>query len=151
MASLHDAVEAVVVRLGLELDEITQAKAGSRVLVRIILDGDGSDGRGLNLDEVAAASKKISEALDESNVMGDRPYVLEVGTRGVEAPLTKPSHWRRNSGRLVKVSQSDGEPFTARILSVHDDGVELEGCEFLPFTQVKKAIVQVEMNRGDEE
>ena len=46
----------------------------------------------------------LSEALDDSDAMGEQPYVLEVTSPGVDRPLTLPRHWRRNAGRLVTVT-----------------------------------------------
>jgi len=150
MASLKDVVESVLVRRDIDLEEISQTKAGSRTVVRITIDGDGAQGVGLTLDEVAEASKQISQALDDSGVMGERPYVLEVGTRGVDKPLTKPAQWRRNVGRLVKVTRRDGEPVVARIQSVGENDVRLSDDITIGFDQVAKAVVQVEMNRDEE-
>jgi len=150
MASLKDVVESVLTRRDIDLEEISQTKAGSRTVVRITIDGDGADGHGLNLDEVAQVSKEISQALDDTNVMGERPYVLEVGTRGVDKPLTKPAQWRRNIGRLVKVSRLDGEPVVARILAVGDNDVRLSDDITISFDHVTKAVVQVEMNRDED-
>ena len=150
MASLKDVVESVLVRRGIDLEEIKQTKAGSRTVVRITIDGDGAEGHGLTLDEVAEASQEISRALDDAAVMGERPYVLEVGTRGVGKPLTRPAHWRRNIGRLVTVNRRDGEPVTARIQSVGENEVRLSGDITIGFDQVAKAVVHVEMNRDEE-
>ena len=47
--------------------------------------------------------------LDESDVMGEQPYTLEVTSRGVDRPLTLPRHWRRNADRLVEVTLADGD------------------------------------------
>lgn len=151
MAALNDVVESVVARRGIDLEEITQTKAGSRQVVRITIDGDGPDGHGLTLDDVAAASQEISRELDETGVMGERPYYLEVGTRGVDKPLTKPAQYRRNTGRLVKLTLVEGEPVLDRIESVTDDAVELSSGLTVPFANVKRAIVQVEMNRDEKD
>jgi len=147
MTSVQDVIEAVLSRHQIDLEEVKQTKAGSRLLLRVVVDGDGASGRGLSLDEVAAVSRQISQALDDSDVMVDRPYVLEVGTRGVDRPLTKPAHWRRNAGRLVKISRPDTEPVIARIESSTDQAVTLSDGQTVPFAQITKAVVQVEMNR----
>jgi len=146
---LADVVESVLASRNIDLEQVKQTKAGSRVVVRITVDGDGAEGHGLSLDEVAEASQQISRALDDTGVMGERPYVLEVGTRGVDRPLAKPAHWRRNTGRLVTIERSDAEPLTARIESASDESVRLEGGLTLPYADIKRAIVQVEMNRED--
>ncbi|MDR0488418.1 MAG: ribosome maturation factor RimP [Propionibacteriaceae bacterium] len=150
MNSLRDVVESVLLRRGHELEGLTQTKAGSRILVKITIDGDGSEGKGLTLDEIAETSKEISQVLDETSAMGNAAYVLEVGTRGVDAPLTKSSHWRRNTGRLVKITDVDGGKLTARILDSDDTSVTLSEDHIMEYTQIKKAIVQVEMNRDEQ-
>lgn len=151
MATLFDVVESVVSRMGVEVEDLKRAKAGSRAVIRITVDGDGTSGRGLNLDEVAAVSQEISRVLDDTNVMGDAAYVLEVGTPGVDRPLVKPVQWRRNLGRLVTVTRTVGEALTARILGVDDQGVQLSDGVSLDYSQITKAVVQVEMNRDDDE
>jgi len=150
MASLADVVEPVLTRRHLELEELTQTRAGSRVVVGITIDGDGESGRGLTLDEVAEASRAISEALDETGVMGDRAYVLEVGTRGVDRPLTRPAQYRRNTGRLVELRLA-ASSVTGRIAGVSDDAVTLADGSVVPFSDIAKAVIQVEMNRADDE
>ncbi|MDR0284504.1 MAG: ribosome maturation factor RimP [Propionibacteriaceae bacterium] len=151
MPSVNDVVEPVLSCRGVELEELRQLKAGSRVVVRLTVDGDGASGRGLNLDEVAAVSQAVSAALDASDVMGDTPYVLEVGTRGVDRPLTKPAQWRRNRGRLIAVTLKTGELVTGRIADSDEVGVEVAPDRRIAFTDVAKAQVQVEMNRGDDD
>lgn len=151
MTSVKDVIESVAARHQIDIEEVAQTKAGSRLLLRIVVDGDGPDGRGLSLDDVAAVSRQISQALDDSNVMVDKAYVLEVGTRGVDRPLTKPAHWRRNIGRLVRITRRVGEPVTGRIESVTDQAVTLSDGLSLSYADVAKAQVQVEMNRDDNE
>ena len=50
---------------------------GSRSVVVITVDQDG----GIDLDTVASVSRKCSEALDENDLFGETPYVLEVTSR----------------------------------------------------------------------
>ena len=69
------------------------------------------------------------------------------------APLTKPVHWRRNTGRLVLVTRADGSRLTGRITATTDTGVTLtvDGAEgVVAFSDVKRAAVQVELNRPAE-
>ncbi|NBO33062.1 MAG: ribosome maturation factor RimP, partial [Actinobacteria bacterium] len=93
-------LEPVVHEFSFDLDDIEISRSGGQKILDVTIDGDN----GVNLDEVAAVSHAISEFLDNSDAMGDEPYVLEVGTRGVTKPLTKPVHWARNVGRLVNVA-----------------------------------------------
>lgn len=121
-------------------------------MVRVSVDTDG----GIGLDEVAAVTRIVSEALDRTDVMGDAPYTLEVGSPGVSRPLTLPRHWRRNIGRLVRVVPADGAtPFEGRIAAVADADpatVTLEtadGAVQITQAEIDRAVVQVELTRGE--
>jgi ribosome maturation factor RimP len=156
-ASLPDRLTAViepaVAHLGLELEAVELAKAGRRRLLRVIVDADpapDSTASGLTLDRLAEATRAVSRALDEADAMANDPYTLEVTSPGVDRPLTAPRHWRRNLGRLVKVTAADGSRRTGRVLSVGEKAVTLEvsGAEIeLPYDDVAKATVQVEFKR----
>ena len=88
--------------LGLDVEAVEVTPAGNRRVLRIAVDGDD----GVSLDTIADATRVVSDTLDESDVMGERPYTLEVTSRGVERPLTLPRHWRRNVDRLVAVTST---------------------------------------------
>jgi ribosome maturation factor RimP len=150
VAALRALLEPVLADRGLELDDLVVVGAGSRSVLRISVDGDGPKGRGPLLDEVADATRAVSDALDESELTGNQAYVLEVSSRGVGAPLVRPAHWRRNTSRLVLVTLDDGSRLTGRITSATEADVTLtvDGAEVVvPFSDVKRAAVQVELNR----
>ena len=137
---------------GLELEDVEMRTVGRRLVVRVLVDSD----HGVTLDEVAVASRAVSDALDTSDVLGDEPYTLEVSSPGVDRPLTLPRHWLRNVGRLVSVTVTDGRETTGRLLSVSDDGstaeleVNLKGRisrTTIAVADVRKALVQVEFSR----
>lgn len=149
----RDRIEAQLVgplsALGLDLEAVELSSAGKRSVLRVAVDQDG----GINSDDLAAATKQVSDLLDESDVMGEQAYTLEVTSRGVDRPLTLPRHWRRNATRLVKVSLVEGGELTGRIGSSDDEGVTLdvEGDERrLPYADIAKAKVQIEFNRRSE-
>jgi ribosome maturation factor RimP len=151
-AELDDPLRA----LGLDIEAVDITPAGKRRILRIAVDKDG----GVTLDEVAEATREVNRVLDESDVMGEQPYTLEVTSRGVDRPLTLERHWRRNAGRLVKVTFDDGETVTGRIIEAAAESVSLDidgDRRVVGYAEVKKALVQVEFNRqkpdddGDEE
>ena len=140
----------ILARYDLELEALELIPAGKRRLLRIVVDGDGPEGRGPLLDDIADASKAMSFALDESNVTGAAAYTLEVSSRGVSRPLERPEHWRRNRGRLVEVTTTAGDTFTGRIVSADQDSAELDvlgSPRTVSWADVTKALVQVELNR----
>ena len=132
--------------LGLDVEAVEISPAGKRRILRVAVDKDG----GVTLDDVADATREVNRVLDDSDVMGEQPYTLEVTSRGVDRPLTLPRHWRRNHDRLVKVTTVDGETLTGRIGESDEDGVTLEVSgtpRTVGYAEVAKALVQVEFNR----
>ncbi|SDS17978.1 ribosome maturation factor RimP [Friedmanniella luteola] len=140
----------VLAQHGLDLDAVEVLPAGKRRLLRVVVDGDGPEGKGPLLDDIADATRAISVALDESPVVGSAPYTLEVSSRGVSRPLELPRHWRRNVGRLVAVTTTTGESYTGRVSAAGEEVVTLEvegSSRELALAEVSKALVQVELNR----
>ena len=143
-------IEPVLGQFALELDAVEIMPAGRRSVVRVVVDGDGWEGSGPSLDDIAEATKAVSGALDDSDTTGAGSYTLEVTSRGVSRPLTLPRHWRRNADRLVAVTLSGGETVTGRITGSDDDAVTLDVdgmARQLAYSQISKALVQVELNR----
>jgi len=134
---------------GVDVEAVELTPAGKRRVLRVAVDKDG----GVTLDDVADVTREISRVIDESDVMGEHPYTLEVTSRGVDRPLTLARHWRRNADRLVKVTLADDESVTGRILASTDESVTLDvdGTQReVPYAEVTKALVQIEFNRKSE-
>lgn len=133
-------------RLGFDLEAVELSAAGKRSVLRIAVDKDG----GVTLDDVADATRAVSAVLDDSPVMGEQAYTLEVTSRGVDRPLTLPRHWRRNADRLVKVSLVEGGEVEGRIGASDEDGVTLtiDGeRRRVAYADIAKAKIQIEFNR----
>jgi ribosome maturation factor RimP len=145
-----EVVEPVLQQFALDLDAVEIKPAGKRSVVRVVVDGDGPDGSGPSLDDIAEATKAVSAALDSSDATGAGSYTLEVTSRGVSRPLTLPRHWRRNIGRLVAVTLVDGASVTGRITGSDDEAVTLDvdgDLRQIAYRQISKALIQVELNR----
>ncbi|AEW96850.1 MULTISPECIES: ribosome maturation factor RimP [Streptomycetaceae] len=149
---LRELLEPLADAAGLDLEEVAVTPAGRRRLLRVVVDSD----TGVELDTVAALSRQISEALDDSDVMGGAPYVLEVTSPGTDRPLTEPRHFARNTGRLITARLADDTSLTARITGVDDSGVDLEvpgvkgrkpTARRLAFAEITRAKVEIEFNR----
>jgi ribosome maturation factor RimP len=149
-SQLAGVLTPILAQFDLELEAVEVIPAGKRQLLRVVVDGDGATGTGPLLDDLAEASKALSAALDSSAAVGDAAYTLEVSSRGVGRPLERPAHWRRNRGRLVSVTTTDGNSVVGRIVSADERTVQLEidgSVRELAFGEVGKALVQVELNR----
>ena len=143
---LADELTGPIGQLGLDLEAVDLSSAGRRRVLRVAIDKDG----GVTLDDIADATREVSRVLDDSDVMGEQAYTLEVSSPGVDRPLTLPRHWRRNKGRLVAVTLHEGEPVTGRITGSDDAGAVLDadGTERrVEYAEVKKAKVQIEFKK----
>jgi ribosome maturation factor RimP len=149
-SQLPGVLTPILAQFDLELEAVEVIPAGKRQLLRVVVDGDGATGTGPLLDDLAEASKALSAALDSSDAVGSAAYTLEVSSRGVGRPLERPAHWRRNRGRLVAVTTTDGNSVLGRIVSADEETVQLDfggAVRELALGEVARALVQVELNR----
>lgn len=145
---LETLVNDCVSALGMDVEAVELRDGGRRKVLRIALDADG----GIGIDNITEATRALNEALDSSDVMGSEPYTLEVTSRGVDRPLTLPRHWRRNAGRLVRVTLKDDTTLDGRIGDSDDTGVQLttkKDTTRVTYDQVATALVLTELNRKD--
>ncbi|MDQ1035832.1 ribosome maturation factor RimP [Streptomyces sp. V3I8] len=152
---LRELLEPLVSSQGLDLEEIEVDSVGRKRVLRVVVDSD----EGADLDAVADVSRALSAKLDETEAMGQGEYTLEVGTPGAERELGEHRHYVRATGRLVRFRLEDGGELVARILTVDDEGIDVEvpgvkgrrpTARRLAFGDVAKARVQVEFNRKAE-
>ncbi|MFD0560328.1 ribosome maturation factor RimP [Stackebrandtia endophytica] len=147
---IQAVIEPVLVADGYDLEDLKVSKAGRRTLVRVLVDRDG----GANLDAIAAVSRNLSKALDESEA-ADGPfaassYTLEVSSPGVDRPLKLPRHWRRNIGRLVEVAVGD-DTVSGRIQDADDEGVALliaDQTRTIAYGDLGAGRIQLEFSRS---
>jgi ribosome maturation factor RimP len=147
-AALIDLLTPVAAAAGVDLEDVAVSRAGSRSLVRVVIDRDG----GLDLDAVAEVSHAVSAALDADEAVMPGAFVLEVTTPGVDRPLTEPRHWRRARGRLVAVTRRSGGAVVGRVQSADEAGAVIAGTDLpggelvIGYADVSRAVVQVEFN-----
>lgn len=151
---LRELLEPLVASQGLDLEEIAVDSVGRKRVLRVVVDSD----TGADLDQIADVSRALSAKLDETDAMGEGAYDLEVGTPGAERLLEEHRHYTRSVGRLVKFQLAEGGELVARILTVDDEGLDLEvpgvkgrkaTTRRLGFPDIAKARVQVEFSRKD--
>ncbi|RNI23039.1 ribosome maturation factor RimP [Flexivirga caeni] len=156
---------ALLAPLDLVVEDVTVMPAGKRRLVRVLVDralpanGDPTDViPPLDLDQVAEVTRAVSDRLDETDAMGEQPYVLEVSSPGTDRPLTDPRHFRRNVGRLVEVTVPGQAAVTGRITRADVEGFALEitgkkGAvteQSFGYDEGLRGTVHVEFNRSSE-
>ena len=162
------ALAAPLSALSLVPVDATVTTAGTRRVLRVLVDRDvsrldpadpSSPVPPLSLDEVSDATRVVGDSLDRLDLMGERPYTLEVSSPGVSRPLSGYAALRRNVGRLVALTVEDGPAVTGRVLAVTQDEVTVETPATkkepaqkvtIPVGRVRSGAVQVEFSReGD--
>ncbi|MEI8214832.1 MAG: ribosome maturation factor RimP [Actinomycetota bacterium] len=149
---ISEFISPALHKAGYFLEDINIVSPGQHRIVTVIVDGESA----LNLDQVTVASKLVSELLDEASFMGETPFTLEVTSPGIDRPLTLPRHFAKNADRLLKVTKTDGEVVTGRILSNTEVDVTLTVTEkkdvkqvTITLADIKRAQVEIEFNRKD--
>ena len=149
---------------GALVEDVVITPAGRRSVVRVVLDrrlAPGGESTAptppLSLDEIADLTTAVSDALDSTDVLGERAYTLEVTSPGVGRPLTEPRHFRRNVGRLVTLTPLDGAPVSGRVTRAGDTDLTIEvaaagkqppRAETHAYAALARAVVEVEFTRA---
>lgn len=128
---------------GLELVRIRLIGGDRRSCLQLMLDR--IDGEGVTLDACADVSRSLSALLEVNDPLSGA-YILEVGSAGMDRPLTKPEHFSRYIGREIKLELSqpvDGcRRFRARLISADANGIvfsERSEEYQVPFAQIAEA------------
>ncbi|MGP7817469.1 ribosome maturation factor RimP [Niallia sp. 01092] len=121
-ALVEEMVHPILEDLQLELVDIEYVKEGPNWFLRVYIDKD----TGVDIDECAAVSEKLSEKLDEVDPITEN-YFLEVSSPGAERPLKKDKDFEKAIGKnvLVKTYEpiDNEKAFEGTLLSF--DGVSL--------------------------
>ena len=133
------AIRPIIEASGNYLEELTITSAGKVKILTVIVDSDSH----LNLDQITAVTKEISEVIETLEELGDSAFTLEVTSPGIDRPLTKPRHWHKNFDRLVKITMTSGKDIQGRIGEATETNV-LVGDQKVSFEDIKRAVLEIE-------
>jgi len=133
------AIRPIIEATGTYLEELSITSAGKVKILTVIIDSDTH----LNLDQVTAVTKEISEVIEALPELGDGAFTLEVTSPGLDRPLTKPRHWRKNLDRLVKIIMTSGEEIQGRIGEATETTV-LVDSQKVSYEDIKRAVLEIE-------
>ncbi|MDX2355602.1 ribosome maturation protein RimP [Dietzia sp. PP-33] len=150
-------IRKAVADRGLELEELREDSRSTTWHVTVVVDGDS----GVTLDDLATLSTDL-DAVAEQWGGPDRAVTFEVTSRGVDAPLEAPRHWRRARGRQVDLTFVDGvdgpsrgrvgdldeEAGVVRLVSRSGRGMRAESVRL---DQVARAVIRVEFRPAPED
>lgn len=127
-----------------ELWELDLASQSGRTVVRVLVDRP----TGVTIADCAYWNKKIGRYLEAEDVVPGS-YVLEVGSPGIDRPLSRPEHFARYVGRNVEVRLHDlhegRRTFRGELRQAGDGTILLEdpvaGRVSLPYAAIHRARV----------
>jgi ribosome maturation factor RimP len=112
--------------MGLSLWEMEFQRQGPHWLLRIYIDRESG---GVTLNDCEVVSRDLGAALDVEDII-PHAYTLEVSSPGLDRTLSKPEHFVRFAGSMVKVKvfqPINGEKvFRGKLLGMADDTVRVE-------------------------
>ena len=151
--SIADLIRPAIENAGFFLEDVFTSNPGDHRIVTCMVDSL----KPLNLDEVALISREISAILDQSPLLGDGEFTLEVTSPGIERPLTLPRHWTKNLTRIIKATLNDDTQVSGRLTEFDQTrAILIENIKGrmkiheVAFADIKKAQVEIEFNRKDE-
>ena len=132
-------IRPIIEATGNYLEELSITSAGKVKILTVIIDNDTH----LNLDQVTAVTKEISEVIEALPELGDGAFTLEVTSPGLDRPLTKPRHWRKNLDRLVQIIMTSGQEIQGRIGEATETTV-LVDSQKVSYEDIKRAVLEIE-------
>lgn len=116
-ALIDEACKAV----GVELVEFDMFRAGKREIFRIYIDkADGVD-----VEDCAAVSRHLSDAMDNDESLMEGAYTLEVSSPGIDRPLKSSRDFERNLNRLLRVVRESGKPLSGTLVAFDEQNLAL--------------------------
>jgi ribosome maturation factor RimP len=86
--------------------------------ITILLDKD----EGITIDECASVSRRLAAALESEEII-EGSYNLEVSSPGLDQPLRLARQYKKNLGRDLKISLSNGEIINGKLTVAEDDHI----------------------------
>jgi len=146
---IRQILDPILKSMGLDLWDLEFQKQGPKWLLRVYIDRE--IGSGVTLGDCEAVSRDLGAALDVEDII-QHAYTLEVSSPGLDRTLSKPEHFVRFEGSLVKIktfAPVNGEKvFRGRLRGLVGTvvKVELESGETLniPLSNITKTSLEVE-------
>lgn len=99
---------------------IVELKVINNNKVIILLDGD----EGIGIHDCSAVSRHVGFHLEEENLF-EKEYNLEVGSPGLDIPLTLDRQLQKNVGRLLEIKLADGKKIEGTLLSANEKQITI--------------------------
>jgi ribosome maturation factor RimP len=117
--------------------------------IKVYLDADS----GFSIEKCTMVNRKLYAAIEEEQMFPNGDFSLEVSSPGVDEPLVQARQYKKNIGRKVTVTDSEGVEKTGIMKDANDEFITLEvkGAKQkdatitleIPFVNIKKTVVQI--------
>ncbi len=146
--NVRQLLDPILESMGLSLWDLEFHKQGPQWLLRIFIDRESG---GVTLSDCETVSRDLSAVLDVEDII-PHAYTLEVSSPGLDRTLSKPEHFVRFTGSMVRIKTYqpiDGQKvFRGRLLGFVEGTVrvelETEKIIEIPMTGITKASLEVE-------
>jgi len=147
---LTNLLEPVIESVGYELVLLEFIPQTRSALLRLYIDKE----KGITLEDCETVSREVAALLDVEDPIR-QPYRLEVSSPGMDRPLTKPAHFSRFVGELVKLQlfapRSGRKRFSGRIVNVTESALQLDtelGVLDFEFAAIERARLVPDYDKG---
>lgn len=116
--------------------------------IKVYLDADS----GLDVRKSATVNRKLYALIEEAGMFPDGDFSLEVSSPGVDEPLVSLRQYKKNIGRTVEITPSEGAEVMGILKDANEEKVTVEvkvgkkkevKLVEVPFSFIKKTVVQV--------
>ena len=118
--------------------------------IKVFIDGD----QGIALSDLIDYNRKLYKLLEESAMYPDGDFSLEVSSPGLDEPLKLFRQYKKNEGRFVDITLTDGSKREGKLIDATEDGVVIEiesgkgkkkeiKQETILFDQIKNTKIQI--------
>ena len=113
---------------GVEVLELREIGRIDRPIYRVVVDRRDQE---ISIGECASLTRKLQKHLiDHAHGVGD--WRIEVSSPGIGTPLQRTWQFRKNRGRLLKVTvpgEKEPQEITGRLVAAEEEGIDVETTE----------------------
>ena len=90
--------------------------------IKVFIDGD----QGVSIDKLVSYNRRLYKQLEEENLYPNGDFSLEVSSPGLDEPLKLHRQYVKNIGRLVEVTEKEGNKIEGTLLSVTEKEIVVQ-------------------------
>ncbi len=143
ISKVKELIDGLLSERGVELIDIVYRRESGGMALRLLVDKEG----GIALDECAGLNHRVSELLDQGDIMIDG-YTLEVSSPGLDRPLKTRRDFERVMGKRIRVHTyepvNERRDFEGDVKFVDDEKIVVDEVE-IGLKKISKAKLKIEV------